>query len=359
MSFKHRATMLCFASSSAVLCRHGISSQALIFRKPSPLTIRRYARACISTPASIPEDHVPEYAEPDLRVCDDTPAQRNDEFTADRKLLMRLATPSYIAQASDPVAALVDLFWIGRLGPLPLAGAAVASAAFNTVAYLFGLLSFSSNAIVARAIAVSKRAPEESAKRIARAVASCIVLAFYLGVVVATPIVAFAPQFVRLMGAKGVVVNDAIGYLRARAVGMPFVIMFFAMSGVFRGLADLSRPLYASVVGNVVNIVLDPLLMFAPLAWGCFGAGLATSIAAFVSVAYLVLYLVRTGIVPASSWPSAFCVPRSDIAQIFGPLVALSSKRVMENGILAVACAQAARIGPASSAAMEIGRFVF
>lgn len=324
--------------------------------KSIPFRAAGITRACISTSAPLPEDHIPDYSESSSQPNENVDVKPVDQFVEDRKLLWRLALPTYIAQASDPVAALVDLFWIGRLGALPLAGAAVASAAFNSIVYLFGLLSFTSNAVVAKAIASKDCSAQERSNRIARAVSSCIRLAFYLGVAIAAPMTALAPRFVRLMGAKGVVINDAIQYLRARAIGIPFVILFFALSGIFRGLADLSRPLYATFLGNVANVILDPVLMFAPLAWGCFGAGLATSIASLMSAVYLILYLTKTEVVPVSAWRTALRVPRKYIAQILGPLIALSSKRVMENGILAIACAQAARIGPASSAAMEIGR---
>lgn len=133
------------------------------------------------------------------------------------------------------------------------------------------------------------------------------------------------------------------------------------LSALFRDtnrLADLSRPLYASLAGNFANMILDPLLMFAPLAMGCVGAGLATSLASLITVFYLLVYLVRTDVIPRKQWRTLIRVPWSDVKSIFGPLLALSSKRVLENGVLALACALAARIGTAEAAAMEISRCV-
>jgi putative MATE family efflux protein len=279
------------------------------------------------------------------------------EADADRALLLRLAAPSYVAQAMDPIAAAVDLFWIGRLGSMPLAGAAVASAVFNSIVYLFGYLSFTTNAVVARAVATAN--PEERAASMARAAASSVVLALYVGILVATPIFLFAPRLVAIMGAQSRVMVDAVGYLRSRALGMPFLIVFFALNGVFRGLADLSRPLFASVFGNIINVILDPILMFGPLAMGTFGAGIATSIACLVTVGYLFVYLLRSGLVPLQAWFAALRVSKNDIAVVLGPFLALSMKRILENGALALASSRAARIGPAASAAMEIARQVW
>lgn len=91
---------------------------------------------------------------------------------------------------------------------------------------------------------------------------------------------------------------------------------------------------------------------------GCAGAGLATSISSAICVSYLLVYLVRANVLPLQKWRSLIRVPLADLKTILVPLVALSSKRVLENGVLALACALAARIGTAEAAAMEISRFV-
>jgi Na+-driven multidrug efflux pump len=124
-------------------------------------------------------------------------------------------------------------------------------------------------------------------------------------------------------------------------------------------LADLSRPLYASVFGNIINIILDPLLMFGPLAMGTFGAGIATSVSCLITVMCLVLHLVRSGLVPLKAWRAALPVSKASIVAVLGPLVALSMKRILENGALALASSRAAHIGPAASASMEIARQVW
>lgn len=346
---------LCFACPGPLPRGAARAAPARAARPPAPAP-RRRPRACLSAaPAPLDPAGVPlgPAGAPHDPLAPPAGAAAAPPLS-DRALLLRLAAPTYVAQLADPVAALVDLYFIGALGALPLAGASVASSVFNSVVYLFGLLSFTANAVVASAVATGDRA------RVARAALSAVVLAAGLGAVAAAPMAAFAPRLVRAMGAApGEVAANAVGYLRARSAGVPALVVFFALSGVFRGLADLRRPLYASVAGNLVNVVLDPVLIFAPVALGCVGAGLATSAAAYVTVTYLCMHLVRTGVVPWRMWREALRVPWSDVRAVFGPLVALSSKRILENGILALACARAARIGPAEAAAMEIGRQVW
>lgn len=210
-----------------------------------------HAYACIAgSPASTPasddpasSSHSPEPIVRDLQrepPADEAPT-RSD--ISDRDLLMRLAAPSYVAQIADPVAALVDLYFIGRLGALPLAGASVASSAFNSIVYLFGLLSYSSNSVVAKAVASEKK------DKLGRAVASVVVLALLLGTVVAAPIIYFSPAIVRLLGATPDTASHAVGYLRARSLGMPTLVTFFALSGVFRGCVFFHILLLFSALG--------------------------------------------------------------------------------------------------------------
>jgi Na+-driven multidrug efflux pump len=303
-----------------------------------PLPVPPHSPLALPQPRTVPSAEPVAPPSADETTASPNALADNDDavIRADRRLLFRLAAPSYIAQASDPVAAAVDLFFIGKLGPLPLAGAAVGNAVFKAVVFMFNQLSFTTNAIVARAVTASAvdAAPSPSTDpRITRAVASSVVLALFLGGALSLPLLLFAPSLVRGMGASADVLSDASGYLRSRALGIPALLLFFALTGVFRGLADLTRPLVASVLGNAVNVVLDPLLMFGPVAFlGAAGAGYATSVAGFVTVAYLLAYLARSGIVPAKAWlGDAWRVPIEDVKAILGPLVALSSKRLMEN----------------------------
>lgn len=67
------------------------------------------------------------------------------------------------------------------------------------------------------------------------------------------------------------------------------LVVFFGISAVFRALVDLKTPLYETVAGSIASLVFNPVLIFAPLALGCAGAGLAATIAACIAPAYLLL----------------------------------------------------------------------
>jgi Na+-driven multidrug efflux pump len=68
--------------------------------------------------------------------------------------------------------------------------------------------------------------------------------------------------------------KPALQYLVLRSLGAPAVLLSLAMQGVFRGLKDTKTPLYATVAGDAINIVLDPIFMFV-FQYGVRGAAIA------------------------------------------------------------------------------------
>ncbi|CAI5946598.1 unnamed protein product [Closterium sp. NIES-65] len=84
--------------------------------------------------------------------------------------------------------------------------------------------------------------------------------------------------------------GPALHYLSLRALGAPAVVLALATQGVFRGFKDTRTPLIAQVGGNIVNIALDPLLMFA-CGLGVSGAAFATVTAQYSIAAFMLWQL--------------------------------------------------------------------
>ncbi|CAO2825451.1 unnamed protein product [Amaranthus hypochondriacus] len=73
----------------------------------------------------------------------------------------------------------------------------------------------------------------------------------------------------------------ALRYLTLRSLDAPAVLVSLAMQGIFRGFKDTKTPLYATVAGDVTNIILDPIFMFV-FRWGVGGAAIAHVISQYV-----------------------------------------------------------------------------
>jgi len=82
----------------------------------------------------------------------------------------------------------------------------------------------------------------------------------------------------------------AATYVHTRVLGVGGMLTAMVLSGFFRGLGDTRTPLYATVTGNLVNLVLNYGLVFGHLgmpALGVAGSGLATAIAEWVAAVVL------------------------------------------------------------------------
>ncbi len=184
--------------------------------------------------------------------------------------IARLALPALGALAADPLVSLVDTAWVGRLGPAELGGLAVAGAVFGVAFFLFNFLAYGTTPFVAAEVAEGRR------ERAGRFVATALAVGLVLGVAGTLALWLFDDAFVSVMGAGEEVAPPALTYLRIRALAVPAVLLSTVGHGAFRGYQDTRTPFVVAVVVSVINLALDPLLIF--------GAGLGVAGAAWATV---------------------------------------------------------------------------
>ncbi|KZN12965.1 MATE family efflux transporter [Marinomonas sp. TW1] len=177
---------------------------------------------------------------------------------------------------------LVDMLFLSMLGEKE----AVAAVGYASTIMFFTVslsiaISIAATALVSRAIGEHNL---ELAKR--RAVN---VLAF--GILFSSLVVWFLwpkiPHILLSIGATGRALDLATGYLQILILGMPAVMIGMIGSGIMRALGDAKRAMYATMVGGLVNAVLDPIFIFA-FGLGVDGAAIASLLArcSMVVVAY-------------------------------------------------------------------------
>lgn len=183
---------------------------------------------------------------------------------------------------------LVDMLFLSMLGEKE----AVAAVGFSSAIMFFTIslgiaVSISATALVSKAIG---KGDLELAKR-----RSVNVLAF--GIIFSSTVVWFLwpkiPHILLFVGATGVTLDLATGYLQILILGMPAVMIGMIGSGIMRALGDARRAMYATLVGGLINAVLDPIFIFA-FGLGVQGAAIASLIARFSMVAvsyYGVVYI--------------------------------------------------------------------
>lgn len=198
-----------------------------------------------------------------------------------------VALPAFVALAADPLASIVDAMYVGRCGAIDQAGMGIAISAQYSVAKLYNdpLLKTSTSLVA------GKTGDELSAS-----VSTAIVTAILIGSLQSIGFLLFGGSILSVMGVPQTseMRKPALSYLVWRAAGVPAATIGLVSNGIFRGRGDTKTPLYCTTAGNLVNIILDPILIFN-CGMGCAGAGAATAISQWVSAIPL-LYMLNKSI---------------------------------------------------------------
>ncbi|KAJ3697813.1 hypothetical protein LUZ61_001518 [Rhynchospora tenuis] len=253
--------------------------------------------------------------------------------------ILRIAVPAALALAADPLASIVDTAFIGRLGSAEIAGVGVSIAIFNQVSKvcIYPLVSVATSFVAEEDAIICNRIDEGNMKDLEKAlppigaeesspsesksrktswynfitfsncttrdvhkrkyipsVSSALIVGAVLGLIQAISLAYSAKLVLNIMGVKpgSPMLPPAFRYLTLRSIGAPAVLLNLAMQGVFRGFKDTKTPLYATVIGDLTNIILDPIMMFV-FHLGVGGAAIAHVVSQYLMTVILLYQLLQ------------------------------------------------------------------
>ena len=210
--------------------------------------------------------------------------EHKDYTTGSLKLaLFMLSVPTVLEMCMESLFAVVDAFYVSRVGKEALTTVALTEAIMMLVYSIAIGLSMSATAFVAR------RTGEKNLK----GAAESAVQAIYLATIVSIPFglagIFFAPDILRIMGASPAVIATGTNYTRIMLGGNIVIMLLFLNNAVFRGAGDASIAMRVLWLANILNMLLGPLFIFGPGPFpelGVTGAAIATTTGRGIGVLY-------------------------------------------------------------------------
>ena len=205
------------------------------------------------------------------------------------KTLVRLAVPVTVSMVMFTVYLMVDLYFVGRLGPEAVAALSISGNAFFIHLGFSAILGTGGMALIAQAFG---RKDYDYAARVFK---QCILLALMVGVVEATVGLMIAPAYIKYFGGSGKSLEWGIQYFQIFVISFLFMILLYTIGNCYRGMGNTKTPMIIMLQANLMNIVLDPILIFGWLGipgMGVRGAALASVISQIYALAiygYLII----------------------------------------------------------------------
>jgi putative MATE family efflux protein len=207
-----------------------------------------------------------------------------------RAAIVLLAIPMILELSLESVFAVVDMFFVGKLGAGAMQTVGLTESVITIVYSIAIGLSTAATAMVAR------RVGEKNPEAASRAGVQSILISLAVTVVISIAGVVFAPDILRLMGATEEVVKEGTVFTRIMMGGSAVIILLFLINGIFRGAGNAAIAMRSLWIASLVNIILDPIFIFGIYSWegwGLKGAAIATVIGRGVGVLYQCYYLFK------------------------------------------------------------------
>jgi len=208
-----------------------------------------------------------------------------------KKAIFMLSIPMILEMIMESIFAVVDIFFVSKLGADAIATVGLTESIITLVyAMAFGLS-------IATTAMISRRIGEKKTNAASHIAFQAIITGFIVSLFIAIPGILFSRNLLQMMGANHRIVSEMHGFTAIMLGGNTAIMLLFIINAVFRSAGNAAISLRVLWIANIINIILDPLLIFGIGFFpkmGVTGAAIATTTGRSIAVLYQ-FYLLFNG----------------------------------------------------------------
>jgi len=199
------------------------------------------------------------------------------------ELLTEMSIPAIIGMLVTAVYNIVDTIFVGRIGTEAIGAVTIAFPLFMVISAIGLTFGIGSASFISRLLGENNK---EMANRVST---TSIITTFILGIIMAAGGLYYLRPLLKLFGATDVIMPYAVNYTAIIIIGSIFTMSNMNMNNMVRAEGSAKMSMIALSIGALLNIVLDPILIFS-FKMGIAGASTATVIAQAVSTVILIAF---------------------------------------------------------------------
>lgn len=201
-----------------------------------------------------------------------------------RKAIFMLAVPMILEMCMESVFAVVDIFFVGKLGANATATVGLTESVLTLVYSVAIGISMAATAMVAR------RVGEKNQEAASEAGVQSLLLAISISIVISIVGLFYASDILQLMGATSGIIEEGATYTRITLTANIVIMLLFLINGIFRGAGNAAIAMRSLWLANICNIILCPICIHY---FGLTGAAMATTTGRSIGVCYQLYYLFK------------------------------------------------------------------
>lgn len=198
-----------------------------------------------------------------------------------KKALIRLSTPLIISLFITSLYNLIDTFWVSGLGAEALAGVGYINPIF------IALVGIGNGLGAGASSAISKYIGEKNKNKADNGSIHTLIITIITSIITTILLLILLKPILQILGA-GNTIKYSLEYGTILIIGSILIISSNSIYGILRSEGDAQRPMYAMIIAAIINIIIDPILIYT-LKLGVKGAAIATLISLLI-VNIILLY---------------------------------------------------------------------